>query len=97
MLRTILIAAFFIKTSHSADILGIFYVPSKSHHILGSALLKELAKHGHNVTMVSPYPIREKVPNYQHVHIEEIHQFKEGTKTSKLEDLSAIEKFWFFF
>lgn len=78
MFRTILMVIFLSKTSHSANILGIFHVPSKSHYILGSALFEGLAKHGHNVTMVSPYPYRNTISTYQNVVLEEIHQFKEG-------------------
>lgn len=61
------------------NILGIFHFPSQSHHILGSTLLKELTRRGHNVTMISPFPFKEKIPNYTDIKIEGLKEFKEGT------------------
>lgn len=63
---------------NGANILGIFHIPSQSHHILGSALLKELAKKGHHVTMISPYPLKESVPNYEDVSVENLKNKKGG-------------------
>lgn len=72
LLLTIL---FYVK---SARILGIFHMPSKSHHILGSKLLKSLAERGHEVTMVSPYPFKEKINNYTDIFLEDMLRYKEG-------------------
>lgn len=54
----------------SAKILGVFPYPSKSHSILGQALFNELAKRGHDITFLSPYPLK-KVPyeNYKDIAI----------------------------
>ncbi|RZC14240.1 UDP-glucuronosyltransferase 1-7-like, partial [Asbolus verrucosus] len=64
-----------------AKILGIgirhFSVPSKSHHILGSRLLRALAEKGHEVTMISPFPLKSKVTNYRDIFLEEMLQYKE--------------------
>nr|XP_019531368.2 UDP-glucuronosyltransferase 2C1-like [Aedes albopictus]XP_019537577.2 UDP-glucuronosyltransferase 2C1-like [Aedes albopictus] len=64
-------------TSHTdaARILGVFPTPSKSHWILGSALLKELALDGHEVTDVSPFKLSKPPANYHHVEIETDHEF----------------------
>lgn len=51
----------------SAKILGVFPLASKSHHILGSTLLKALAKRGHEVTMISPFPFDKPVKNYRDI------------------------------
>lgn len=47
----IFLLIFFIQTPKfdSYKILGIFNSFSKSHYILGAAVMKELAKKGHNV------------------------------------------------
>uniref|UniRef100_A0A182P028 UDP-glucuronosyltransferase n=1 Tax=Anopheles epiroticus TaxID=199890 RepID=A0A182P028_9DIPT len=50
-------------------ILGINTSPSRSHVIVQDALMKELARRGHHVTMVSPYPEPEQLPNYRKITI----------------------------
>lgn len=62
--------AFSFMSCDSAKILGVFPYPSYSHTILGQALFTELAKRGHEVTFLSPYPL--KVPphkNYRDIAI----------------------------
>lgn len=56
----VLILAIVVNNVQSAKILGIFPMSSRSHYILGSSLLKGLAEHGHEVTMISPF--EEKNP-----------------------------------
>lgn len=68
----------FACNGDAANILGIFPIPSPSHHILGSALLKELAKRGHHVTMLSPYPFKKSVENYTDVYLDGMLEFKES-------------------
>jgi glucuronosyltransferase len=50
--------------AHGAKILGIFPLPGKSHFTVSSALLKELANKGHQVTVLSPFPEKSPIPNY---------------------------------
>uniref|UniRef100_A0A182RY16 UDP-glucuronosyltransferase n=1 Tax=Anopheles funestus TaxID=62324 RepID=A0A182RY16_ANOFN len=50
-------------------ILGINTSPSRSHVIVQDALMKELARRGHHVTMVSPYKESEQVPNYRKITV----------------------------
>lgn len=52
-----------------ARILCVFPSPSRSHVLVGQALLKGLAERGHEVTMVSPYKLSKPVPNYRDVVI----------------------------
>lgn len=53
----------------SARILCVFPSPSRSHVLVGQALLKGLAERGHEVTMVSPFKIPDPVANYREVVI----------------------------
>ncbi|XP_053657919.1 UDP-glycosyltransferase UGT5-like [Anopheles marshallii] len=53
----------------SYRILGINTSPSQSHVIVQDALMKELARRGHHVTMVSPYKESEQVPNYRKITV----------------------------
>jgi len=46
-----------------ANILGIFPVPAKSHMTVHSALMKELARRGHQVTVFSPFPEKHSIQN----------------------------------
>uniref|UniRef100_A0A023EW79 UDP-glucuronosyltransferase n=1 Tax=Aedes albopictus TaxID=7160 RepID=A0A023EW79_AEDAL len=51
----------------SAKILGVFPTSSKSHYIVGSALMKALANKGHEVTVISPFPQQKPLKNYRDV------------------------------
>jgi glucuronosyltransferase len=48
----------------AAKILGIFPSDSKSHAIIGTALMRELANRGHHITMLSQHPQTDDVANY---------------------------------
>jgi hypothetical protein len=50
--------------TEGARILGIFPMPAKSHMTVHSALMKELARRGHEVTVFSPFPEKSPIPNY---------------------------------
>lgn len=53
--------------SSSADgyrILGVFPFSAKSHNIVFEALMKGLAQHGHQVDVVSHFPLKSPVENY---------------------------------
>ena len=56
----------FIET---AKILAIFPFQSRSHLIMGSALMKELLKRGHEITMISHHPEKEKIANYTDIYV----------------------------
>uniref|UniRef100_A0A182KE60 UDP-glucuronosyltransferase n=1 Tax=Anopheles christyi TaxID=43041 RepID=A0A182KE60_9DIPT len=58
-----------LPLAHSYRILGINTSPSRSHVIVQDALMKELARRGHHVTMVSPYLEPEQIPNYRKITI----------------------------
>lgn len=51
----------------SAKILGVFPFASKSHSILGQALFTALAKQGHEVTYISPFPLKKPPKNYRDI------------------------------
>ncbi|XP_058835769.1 UDP-glycosyltransferase UGT4-like [Topomyia yanbarensis] len=67
--RVLLLSVFNWNALEAAKILGVFPTPSKSHWILGSSLLKELALEGHEVTDMSPFKLSEPPANYHHVEI----------------------------
>jgi len=52
-----------------ARILGVFPVPGKSHMIVFSALTKALAERGHELMVVSTFPMKNPPPNYTDINI----------------------------
>ncbi|XP_045461720.1 UDP-glycosyltransferase UGT5-like isoform X4 [Harmonia axyridis] len=48
-----------ISVVNSARILGYFYIPSISHQFVFRSLMKELSLRGHNVTFITPNPLRD--------------------------------------
>ena len=52
---TLFVFAVTLCAVQSARILGIFPLPGKSHYILGSSLMRALAEHGHDVTVINPF------------------------------------------
>jgi glucuronosyltransferase len=59
-----------VITIQSAHILGIFPIPEKSHNIVFSALTHELARRGHQVTIISPFPEKKPIPNLTDIEVE---------------------------
>jgi predicted P-loop ATPase/GTPase len=51
----------------AARILGVFPYPSRSHMTVYSALTTELARRGHELVVVSPYPLAKPMANYTDV------------------------------
>uniref|UniRef100_A0A7G3B3G6 Putative udp-glucuronosyl and udp-glucosyl transferase n=1 Tax=Lutzomyia longipalpis TaxID=7200 RepID=A0A7G3B3G6_LUTLO len=51
-------------------ILAIFPVPSKSNSIIGETLVRELKSHGHQITYVTPYRMREGSEAVQEIFID---------------------------
>lgn len=84
-MKLVLVIIFLISVADSAKILGIFPVPSKSHYILGSALMKALAKKGHNVTFVNPYSTNKPMQNLREIPVPELETFKQEYMSSSLD------------
>jgi glucuronosyltransferase len=58
-----------LTTTQSAHILGIFPIPGKSHNIVFTALTRELARRGHHVTVISPFPEKKPIPNLTDIEV----------------------------
>lgn len=77
-------------TSNGLKILGILPFCSNSHFIIGYSIVKTLLDAGHEITTISPYPRKTKMPNYTDIDASSIlDNFKKGEivwnlkKTSK--------------
>lgn len=77
LLQSFTILLIIIPNINCARILGIFNIPSKSHHILGECLLKGLAAKGHEVTMLSPFSSEKLPKNYNEIVLENVFQVKD--------------------
>ncbi|XP_067000260.2 UDP-glycosyltransferase UGT5 isoform X1 [Anabrus simplex] len=54
---------------HGARILGIFPTPAMSHQLPFQVIMKALAARGHQVTVISPNPLKTPVANYTDVDL----------------------------
>jgi hypothetical protein len=52
-----------------AKVLGVFPFPARSHLIVQKALMFELARRGHEVTVVSAIPNNKVIPNYTDIEL----------------------------
>lgn len=64
LLKLVVFLTVLVHTSFAYNILAIFPTNSRSHYFDGEVLLKSLASDGHNVTVISMYPQKTKVPNF---------------------------------
>ncbi|KAI4462969.1 UDP-glucosyltransferase [Holotrichia oblita] len=69
-MRLLLLFAFLTSVS-SLKILGIFPYAGKSHFVVFEVLLRELAKRGHQVTVVSEFPQKRSLQNYKDIALEQ--------------------------
>jgi glucuronosyltransferase len=52
-----------------AKVLGVFPIPARSHLMVDKALMYELARRGHEVTVVSSFPENKVIPNYTDIEL----------------------------
>ncbi|XP_060527648.1 UDP-glycosyltransferase UGT5-like isoform X2 [Cylas formicarius] len=96
MIRFIIIfVLFFVSCGYCANVLIIFPMPGKSHYILGNGLAKGLAKHGFNVTLVSPFEEKHLPENYNQIVLDGIlkkmeEQFRKSVNVFEFGDASPI-------
>lgn len=56
--------------TNGARILGLFPLNGKSHFIMCEQLMKALAKRGHQVDVISHFPLKKPFPNYKDFSLE---------------------------
>ncbi|XP_063922007.1 UDP-glycosyltransferase UGT5-like isoform X2 [Zophobas morio] len=66
------ITSFLFFRARCAKILGVFPAPGYSQFILAEVLMTELAKRGHQVTVISPYRPKDEPPNYKTILTNEV-------------------------
>ena len=70
----ILLCSVFIKID-GLRILGVLPVASKSHWIIGHEVIKSLVDAGHEATVFTPFPLKDKIKNYEEIDISEMTKF----------------------
>ena len=68
-----------LNFSDAAKILAIFPFPGPSQYILVQPYLKNLAKRGHEVTVINAFPQKSAVNNYRDIYVPEVLQYVGGT------------------
>lgn len=61
---------FYGKQCSSSKILVLFPSPSRSHLVVAQGITTSLAERGHEVTVVSPFPLDKPMKNYRDIKLE---------------------------
>lgn len=80
-MKVLLVAiAFFALVSqiYGFKVLGVLPFFSKSHFAIGNSILKSLHEAGHELTVISPFPLKKPLANYRDIDCTEI--MEEQTK-----------------
>ncbi|KAF4519854.1 UDP-glycosyltransferase-12 [Ephemera danica] len=73
LLKTLIITSLAVlPMANSARILGVFPYPSKSHMTVFSTLTRELARRGHEMVVVSSFPLSKPMLNYTDIDIMDV-------------------------
>ncbi|XP_065218985.1 UDP-glycosyltransferase UGT5-like [Planococcus citri] len=75
---TVFILLVLVTDSQCANILGVFPLNLKSHYIIYQSVMKELARRGHNLTVINPFPMNTPQENFTDVEITGCFNFPEG-------------------
>jgi len=67
--RLLMLTLMSVAMTRGAKVLGVFPFPSRSHLIVQKALMFELARRGHEVTVVSSFPENKDIPNYTDIEL----------------------------
>lgn len=66
---TIVILLLLFSSTFASKILFLFPTPSKSHMIVVHALSTALAEKGHQVTVVTPFPLEKELKNHREITV----------------------------
>lgn len=69
MSKIVSFALLLVPFCSGANILGLFTTSTKSHVLIHMALAESLVAQGHNLTIVTTVPLKDKNPKYHHILI----------------------------
>jgi hypothetical protein len=73
-----------------AKVLGVFPFPFRSHLMVQKALMFELARRGHEVTVVSFFPENKVIPNYTDIKLKSSIQDLMGGAGKGVQDFITV-------
>lgn len=59
-----------VNSGISSNILAFLPSKARSHYVAFEPLLKELSERGHNVTVLSPFLMKNPPSSYHHIQVE---------------------------
>lgn len=77
MFSVFVISFYLLSACEASNILAIFPMQYKSHFLIGSAIVKELADKGHHITLISPYELK-----YSNVDSVNLNNLPKGQKSN---------------
>ncbi|XP_026679589.1 uncharacterized protein LOC113467544 isoform X2 [Diaphorina citri] len=66
----LVIFGFLTSTIQGANILVFLPLATWSHYMQYELLFETLAARGHHITMYSPFPPKQNLTNFKHVHVQ---------------------------
>ncbi|KAK7863669.1 hypothetical protein R5R35_006195 [Gryllus longicercus] len=85
-ITAIIFILLFLGTSvETAKILAIFSVPARSHVGAYQPLMEELARRGHEMTVVTPFPRTKPLENYNEIIIEDTFPSRDSSEMNLFE------------
>ncbi|CAL1675286.1 unnamed protein product [Lasius platythorax] len=67
MLKVMFFLLFCLSVCHGYRLLGLFPFHGKSHFVMFEQLMKGLARKGHQVDVISTFPLKKPYPNYNDI------------------------------
>ncbi|XP_055904974.1 UDP-glycosyltransferase UGT5-like [Eupeodes corollae] len=91
---SVLIICAVLSAANAYKILGISPTMARSHFFVGNALYKGLAEKGHEVTVISPFPLKKPTKNYRDIPSTNIIQLSKESKSNPLQmrDMNVIDQ-----
>ena len=90
-LLSVLLFCTILSICHGYRILGVFPFSGKSHFIMFEQLMKILAKRGHQVDVISTFPLKKPYPNYNDlIVLPTMRQFMNNMTYAEIKTLFAV-------
>nr|XP_034836239.1 UDP-glucuronosyltransferase 3A1-like [Maniola hyperantus] len=86
VIRIAILLCVVVNYCYGYRVLVVFPVPGKSHAILGEGYIRHLLAAGHEVTYITPVPVKEPPPRLRQVDV------SENTKYLPVDEVFDIEK-----
>jgi len=81
----------FDQVANSYRILGMFPLQGKSHWIMQEALMKDLARRGHQVDVFAHFPLKKPIPNYKNISLKgSLPQFRNNLTAQEIQTSGTL-------